>query len=64
MKLRALALALALACGLSVTAEAKTQSVRRKPPTYKVKKFRNKSAKARKVRPAVRRPKIKTKHNV
>ena len=64
MKLRTLAVALALVCGLTAAADAKTKNVRSKPPIYKVKKFKarkNKAAKARKIRPAVRRP--KTKHN-
>jgi len=59
MKLRMLALALALGCGLTVAADAKTKNVRHGAPAYKVKKFRNKAAKGHKIRPAVRRSKVK-----
>ena len=57
MKLRMLALALALSCGLAVAADAKTRSVRH--GAYQVKGSRHKGAKAHRVRPAVRRPKVR-----
>lgn len=62
MKFRTLAVILALGCSLTAVAEAKT--VRRGAPVYKVKKQKNKSAKAHKVKPAVRqsRKTVRRKH--
>ena len=57
MRFRTLALLLALGCGLGMAAQAKTKTVRRSAAIHQVKRSRNKAFKARKVKPAVRRPK-------
>ena len=60
MTFRTLALVLALGSGLVATTEAKSKSAH-SAPVYKVKKSRHKTAKARKVKPAVKQPK-KSRH--